>query len=313
APYYCGTYLTWIAGALHLPLIAWWLRDWIWIEFVLILPSVVVLATWWLLPESPRWLLTQGKTEEALKILSKAAKRNGLEISDIKLKEMVIKLKQPNDTENTGINVLDLFKSELRLRTFVLWFIWCATAFVYYGISYNTNELAGDPFVNFALSFAMEIPVTILALIAIQYKGRRMSLAVSLLFAGVACLLVYPIPEVADYEVQRTSHLATTTAIGRSEANSLKVIRERDMSRGKYDFWSFLRCWGSFDLWKDEVDVPSSVIVVPFILPELVGDGMEFLLEVAPWCWILCWNPLQGGFLCEEIRCLVILTPHSLV
>ncbi|GBO22708.1 Solute carrier family 22 member 5, partial [Araneus ventricosus] len=195
APYYCGTYLTWIAGALHLPLIAWWLRDWIWIEFVLILPSVVVLATWWLLPESPRWLLTQGKTEEALKILSKAAKRNGLEISDIKLKEMVIKLKQPNDTENTGINVLDLFKSELRLRTFVLWFIWCATAFVYYGISYNTNELAGDPFVNFSLSFAMEIPVTVLALIAIQYKGRRMSLAVSLLFAGVACLLVYPIPE----------------------------------------------------------------------------------------------------------------------
>ncbi|GBO23632.1 hypothetical protein AVEN_207429-1 [Araneus ventricosus] len=70
---------------------------------------------------------------------------------------------------------------------------------------------------------------------------------------------------------------------------------------------------GGFDLWKDEVDVPSSVIVVPFILPELVGDGMEFLLEVAPWCWILCWNPLQGGFLCEEIRCLVILTPHSLV
>ncbi|GBM96463.1 Solute carrier family 22 member 5 [Araneus ventricosus] len=195
SPYYCGISLAWIAGALHLPLIAWWLRDWISIELVLILPSVLLLATWWLLPESPRWLLAQNKAEEALEILSKAAKRNGMEVSDNKLKEMVTNLKESNDDKNTGIRVLDLFKSELRLRTFVMWFIWCATTFTYYGISYNTNELAGNPFINFALYFAIEIPSTILVLIVIQYKGRRSSLAVGLAVAGVACLLVYPIPE----------------------------------------------------------------------------------------------------------------------
>ncbi|GBM27541.1 hypothetical protein AVEN_85303-1, partial [Araneus ventricosus] len=36
---------------------------------------------------------------------------------------MVTNLKESNDDENTDIRVLDLFKSELRLRTFVMWFI----------------------------------------------------------------------------------------------------------------------------------------------------------------------------------------------
>ncbi|CAL1293372.1 unnamed protein product [Larinioides sclopetarius] len=195
SPYYCGISLAYLAGALELPLIAWWLRDWIWIESLLILPSVLLLATCWLLPESPRWLLSQKKAEEALEILSRAAKRNELDISDIKLKEMVKNLKEPKDDENVGIRILDLFKSELRLRTFVMWFIWCATTFTYYGISYNTNELAGNPFINFALYFTIEIPATILVLIAIQYKGRRKSLAAGLTVAGMACLLIYLIPE----------------------------------------------------------------------------------------------------------------------
>ncbi|GBN14319.1 hypothetical protein AVEN_208791-1 [Araneus ventricosus] len=61
-----------------------------------------------------------------------------------------------------------------------------------------------------------------------------------------------------------------------------------------------------------EVDVPSSVIVVPFILPELGGNGVKFRSEEAPGCWILCWDLFQGGFLCEEIRCRYPHFPHAL-
>ncbi|GBM63792.1 hypothetical protein AVEN_72212-1 [Araneus ventricosus] len=67
--------------------------------------------------------------------------------------------------------------------------------------------------------------------------------------------------------------------MGRSEDKSLKVSWEWAMSRCKHDFWVLPRCWRSLDLWKDEVYVPSSVTVVPFILPELSGNGMKFVFE----------------------------------
>ncbi|GBN19952.1 hypothetical protein AVEN_205410-1 [Araneus ventricosus] len=51
------------------------------------------------------------------------------------------------------------------------------------------------------------------------------------------------------------------------------------MCRCKHDFWSLPWSWESLDLWKDEVDVPSIVTAVPFILPELGEDGMKILLE----------------------------------
>ncbi|GFW33463.1 organic cation transporter protein [Trichonephila clavipes] len=68
-------------------------------------------------------------------------------------------------------------------------------AFVYYGISYNTNELAGDPFLNFAAYGIIEVPAYIVLIFVMRSKGRRNPLAFSLVASGIACLLLYPIPE----------------------------------------------------------------------------------------------------------------------
>ncbi|KAF8771701.1 Organic cation transporter protein like [Argiope bruennichi] len=200
APYHVITGMAWLAGVCHLPLIALWLRNWIYIKIAIVLPSVFILSIWWLLPESPRWLLAHGKTEESLKILSKAAKTNGLKISDVKLREMVLSLKEPDVDEKPRTNCLQLFQAEIRMRTLLIWYIWVVTAFVFYGIAYNTNELAGDPFVNFTIFNLIDVPASLTILC---YKGRRKPLAACLACAGVACLLVYPIP--ADLMWLRTA------------------------------------------------------------------------------------------------------------
>ncbi|GFW33465.1 transposable element Tcb2 transposase [Trichonephila clavipes] len=94
--YGIGTYFGWSIGYLILPLFAWLLRDWLWIHIVITLPCFFLLSTWWLLPESPRWLLSQGRHEEALEVLSKAAKVNGVDLNEVdaKLKEVILKLEK---------------------------------------------------------------------------------------------------------------------------------------------------------------------------------------------------------------------------
>ncbi|CAL1299085.1 unnamed protein product, partial [Larinioides sclopetarius] len=151
-----------------------------------------------LFPESPRWLLTHGKTDEALKVLSKAGKRNGMysNATEAKIKEIIAKSKKEQESEKSSGSILQLFKPGLWQRTLIIFFLWSVNGFIYYGISYNTNDLAGDPFLNFALCGLIEIPAQILTLFIIQSKGRRNPLAVSLAVAGVACFLVYIIPKI---------------------------------------------------------------------------------------------------------------------
>lgn len=37
------------------------------------IPTIILLGYYWLIPESPRWLLVMGKTNKAIQILKKGA------------------------------------------------------------------------------------------------------------------------------------------------------------------------------------------------------------------------------------------------
>lgn len=62
-------------GHLTLPLFGYFLRDWNTFQLAISLPSVLFLSYYFLLPESPRWLITAGKAKEAAVIMETAAKR----------------------------------------------------------------------------------------------------------------------------------------------------------------------------------------------------------------------------------------------
>ncbi|XP_054718179.1 organic cation transporter protein-like [Uloborus diversus] len=188
----------WCLGFVCLPVIAWMLRDWFWIQVALTAPCLVMLAIWWMIPESPRWLMSQGKVEKAQKILHKAAKANGVRVEDIdiRLKKMMTKATEVHEAGEANGNVLDLWRTPgLWQKTLNVYCLWFVNSFVYYGLSYNTNELAGNPFVNFALSGAVEFPGYLLTIFAIRSLGRRNPLAWSMIAGGIACLLMYPLPQ----------------------------------------------------------------------------------------------------------------------
>lgn len=79
-------------------------------------------------PESPRWLCTQGRCDEALVILRKAAKVNGLDSEFLFPNDIVLK-----DEEAEKSDFCELFSPRWRWTTLKLWGAWGFFAFGYYG------------------------------------------------------------------------------------------------------------------------------------------------------------------------------------
>ena len=62
-------------------------------------------------------------------------------------------------------------------------------ALVYYGLSLNTENLAGSPYLNFCLAGAVEIPAYVICILLLNRVGRRTPLIVTMYLGGVACII----------------------------------------------------------------------------------------------------------------------------
>ena len=69
-------------AACVLPWIAYYLADWRMTCIVTSVPLVLAVATPWLVPESARWLVSQGKIDKAIGILRKFERINGTKVPE---------------------------------------------------------------------------------------------------------------------------------------------------------------------------------------------------------------------------------------
>ncbi|XP_068633910.1 organic cation transporter protein-like isoform X2 [Battus philenor] len=182
-------------GHLTLPLFAYFLRDWNTFQLAISLPSVLFLSYYFLLPESPRWLLTIGKAKEAAIVMEKAAKRNGLPT------ESIADLTQKTVTELTNKNqehasFLALFRTpRLRARTIAICFNWFVCGLCFFGVSQYIGHVSGDIFANVAASAAIQVPGTIISIYANRFLGRKVTLIGANCVTGISCLLIIIIPD----------------------------------------------------------------------------------------------------------------------
>ncbi|ODM94867.1 Solute carrier family 22 member 1 [Orchesella cincta] len=84
-----------------LPLVAWLCSDWYLIGLSTSVPAIAIYIYLWYLPESPRWLLSIGKHEQASKILYKIAEANNKseDTSVAELNSMLRKLVAKTESE----------------------------------------------------------------------------------------------------------------------------------------------------------------------------------------------------------------------
>ncbi|NXG74833.1 S22AD protein, partial [Baryphthengus martii] len=142
------------------------------------------------LPESPRWLVTKGRLEEAKKVLQKAASINKRTIPP----ELFEQLKLEKQTKSGSF--LDLFrKKHLRKVTLIMSCAWFVNSLVYYGLSLNVTNFGLDIYLTQLAFGAVEIPARVGCIFLLQWFGRKKTQAVLLLLSGLVCLIITGIPE----------------------------------------------------------------------------------------------------------------------
>ncbi|XP_008299920.1 solute carrier family 22 member 13-like [Stegastes partitus] len=169
---------------------AYLIHNWRVLQLVLFSPLVIpLIAHYWFLPESARWLLTHGRKEEARKELQRAARINGRELPE----DLLDKINMESTPEKR--NMFDIFKIPyLRKYTLIMGFNWFAASLLFYGLTLNVGSFGTNIYLTQLIFALVEIPANICSLTLIQHFGRRICEACFLFFGGVACLVVLAVP-----------------------------------------------------------------------------------------------------------------------
>ncbi|XP_038599229.1 solute carrier family 22 member 15-like [Tachyglossus aculeatus] len=197
------TNMTFAVGIAFYAVLGYCIRDWRTLTIVSNSPGVLFFLLSLLLPESPRWLYSQGDMEKAEEVLQYIAHGNGNERLRIKLKPCVETIK----IHDSALGVLNLVKHPvLCWRTVILMYIWYVCSLVYYGLTLNAGELKGNLYINIALYGLVEVPAFPLCIFFIEksWAGRQKTTATFLTFAGFACIFSTFLPENSDFLVSPT-------------------------------------------------------------------------------------------------------------
>ena len=160
---------------------------------------VVCLICLAFLYESPRWLLTQGKSKEATQVLQNIADKNGVKTTVI----------CPRLDKTTGqqYGFLETVKLDRRITKGIMFnaYLWSANALVYYGLSMNSASLPGSVFFNNLMAAGSEYPMYMIMSFLMKRFGRRRMTSYCFFLAGVSCLIATVTFEIAKKRCESTN------------------------------------------------------------------------------------------------------------
>uniref|UniRef100_M4ACP7 Solute carrier family 22 member 5-like n=1 Tax=Xiphophorus maculatus TaxID=8083 RepID=M4ACP7_XIPMA len=185
-----GTCLGFSVGYILLPVVAYFLRDWKSLLMALSLPCLVYIPLWWLLPESPRWLLSRGRVKEAEAVIRKAARWNKVQTPTV-----IFETDSVNETKSDKkpSSVLDLFRNS-SIRIITLFHSFAMTT-GYFSLSFNSAQLHADPYMSCFIAAVVEIPAYVSSWIALRFLPRRLSVSGTLILGSLPLFILLLVPE----------------------------------------------------------------------------------------------------------------------
>ncbi|XP_028628579.1 solute carrier family 22 member 3 [Grammomys surdaster] len=250
-------------GIIILPGIAYFTPSWQGIQLAISLPSFLFLLYYWVVPESPRWLITRKQGEKALQILRRVAKCNGKHLSS-NYSEITV-----TDEEVSNPSCLDLIRTpQMRKCTLILMFAWFTSAVVYQGLVMRLGLIGGNLYIDFFISGLVELPGALLILLTIERLGRRLPFAASNVVAGVSCLVTAFLPEGIPW--LRTT-VATLGRLGITMAFEIVYLVNSELYPTTLRNFGVSLCSGLCDF---------GGIIAPFLLFRLAAIWLELPLII---------------------------------
>ncbi|XP_074043452.1 solute carrier family 22 member 16-like [Macrotis lagotis] len=189
-------------GVMIVALMGYLVRTWWLYQIFLSMTTLPFVLCCWALPETPFWLLSEGRYEEAQTVIDMMAKWNGsssCNVSDVISAEQDSGIGSTigNDASGTKThNLLHLFCNwNIARRTLTVWLIWFTGSLGYYVFSLSSVNLGGNEFLNLFLIGAVELPAYVIACVGMDKVGRRNTLIPFLIASSLICAMIMLIPQ----------------------------------------------------------------------------------------------------------------------
>ena len=182
--------LTWITGHLSLGLLVYLIPNMRNLELFIGLSALPFMVLWYLLPESPRWLLSKGRYDEAIEVIKVACKWNKMPMENIE------NFTFPKSKVQGRGSIKDLMAyPAIRRNSICIWFCWFACVMGYYGLIYNTPAFDWNIYLVFIFPAILGLPQALLMPLIENKLGRKPVLTLSLFMSGSLLLLTTLVPK----------------------------------------------------------------------------------------------------------------------
>lgn len=218
----------WTLGICILPGVAYLTRDWVLMTLIPCLAALPLYSMWKVVPESPRWLLSKGRYQDAYDVMANIAIVNGRDVPADLMQQLVSLNREKTAKSNRSPSIssavltnksgavtsvdtvtpgaasfMAIFQYPgLRRKFFLMLFCWTANVCAYRGLTLNFENFHGNEFINWFLLSVVEFPSNLGSWALMETRlGRRWTSTLSMLTGGIVLCLPVFMPSSLEYSI----------------------------------------------------------------------------------------------------------------